>query len=266
MSDAKPITGREYWNALWQGGRPLSPINPHKRGLRNYAYRHLHQAFAAVLADANPGGKQLIEIGCGGSRWLAYFHHTHGCQISGIDYSRQGCAATQTLLDQLGITGNIIEGDFLAPPADQTGKFHFAFSNGLVEHFTDTVAAVTACATFLKPGGLMITLVPNMTGPLGWLQRFFDRPLYEKHVPLTREHLAQAHTEAGLEVISSTYVLLAHLGVIQFGALERLLGNRPLQVMKIALSAPIWALGPRLGLRPNRFTSPFVMCLARKRG
>lgn len=266
MSDARPITGREYWNALWQGSRPLSPIDPHKGGLRNYAYRHLHMAFSTVLAGENPNGKQLIEIGCGGSRWLAYFRRTHGCHISGIDYSPQGCAATQALLDRQDIAGEIVQGDLFAPPAEHLNKFDFVVSNGLIEHFADTAAALNACAAFLKAGGLMITLVPNMTGPLGWLQRFFDQPLYEKHVPLTQEQLARAHTEAGLDVVDCRYVLLAHLGVIQFGALERLIGSRPAQVIKIALSAPIWALGPQLGMQPNRITSPFVLCIARKKG
>lgn len=266
MTHARPITGREYWNTLWQGGRSLAPIDPHRRGPRNYAYRHLHQIFADALGAENPAGKKLIEIGCGGSRWLAYFHRTHGCQISGIDYSPQGCAATQDLLHRMGIAGDIMQGDLFDPPSDQIEKFDFVFSNGLVEHFADTASAVSACAAYLKPGGMMITLVPNMTGPLGQLQRLFDRALYEKHVPLTREQLAQAHAAAGLEVLSSHYVLLAHLGVIQFGALERLLGSHPLQAVKIALSAPLWAVGPWLGLRPNRFTSPFVMCLARKAG
>ncbi len=266
MTDAEPITAKQYWNALWQDGRPLSPINPYKGGLRNYAYRHLHQVFKSVLENELPDGKKLIELGCGGSRWLAYFHRTHGCQISGIDYSPQGCAATQNLLDRMGIAGNIIQGDLFNPPTEQLSAFDFAFSNGLIEHFADTAAAVRACAVFLKPGGLMITLVPNMTGPPGQLQRFFDRALYEKHVPLSCEQLTRAHLEAGLEIVSHSHVMLAHLGVIQFGALERLLGSRPLQVLKIALSAPIWTLGPRLGLRPNRYTSPFILCVARKAG
>ncbi|MEQ1890325.1 MAG: class I SAM-dependent methyltransferase [Alphaproteobacteria bacterium] len=264
MTDARPITRREYWNALWRDGRPLAPIDPYKGGLRNYAYRHLHRAFAAALVSENPAGKSLIEIGCGGSRWLPYFHRIHGCRISGIDYSPEGCAATKALMNRLGIDGNIIEGDFLTPPADQLGRFDIVLSNGLVEHFSDTAAAVAACAAFLAPGGLMITLVPNMTGPLGRLQKLFDGPLYAKHVPLSSGQLAQAHGDAGMTIISSSYALIAHLGVLQFGAVERALGSRPLQVLKIALSGPFWALGACFGLRPNRITSPFVLCLARK--
>lgn len=264
MTGAKPITAQDYWNALWQSARPLAPIDPARRGMRNYAYRHLHLVFSEALAGEAPRGKKLIELGCGASRWLPYFYQQHGCEISGLDYSQPGCAAVRGLLDRMGVSGDIRQGDIFNPPTDQLSAFDFVFSNGLMEHFAGTAAAVRACAAFLKPGGMMITLIPNMTGPLGYLQKIFDRPLYEKHVPLNREQLAQAHAGAGLEIIKSDYVLLAHLGVIQFGALERALGSRALQPFKIALSAPLWALGPWLGLRPNRITSPFVLCLARK--
>lgn len=266
MNDAGPITHKDYWNSLWRQARPLSPIDPHKGGLRNYVYRHLHAVFAAALAGENPHGKRLIEIGCAGSRWLAYFHQYHGCRIAGLDYSPPGCAAAQALLDQVGIQGQILQADMFHPPAEHLAQYDFVFTNGLIEHFTDTAGAIAACAAFLKPGGMMITLVPNMTGPPGRLQRLFDRVLYEKHVPLSRENLAGAHADAGLEVLTAEYVLLAHLGVIQFGALERNIGSRPLQVVKLALSAPLWALGPVLGLKPNAVTSPFVLCLSRKPG
>lgn len=265
MSGAKPITERSYWNALWQTSSALRPIDPHKGGLRNYAYRQLHRKFSALLSTESPHGKQLMEIGCGGSRWLGYFNKVHGCAVSGIDYSPQGCAATRALLERMQIPADILQEDFLNPPPDHLHKYDFVFSNGLVEHFSDTAAAIAACAAFLAPGGMMITLVPNMTGPLGWLQRLFDPPLYQKHVPLRKEDLAAAHDAAGLHILASEYLLLAHLGVLQFGAIERLMGARPLQLVKIAVSAPVWALGPPLGLRPNRLTSPFVLCVARKR-
>ncbi|HAK62570.1 MAG TPA: hypothetical protein DCO82_04935 [Alphaproteobacteria bacterium] len=170
----------------------------------------------------------------------------------------------QEMLERLSVEHHIVTGDVFDPPADFPGGFDFVFSNGLLEHFTDTPGAVAACAAFLRPGGLMITLIPNMTGAPGWLQRFFDRELYEKHVPLDCAQLAEAHRQAGLEITASHYVMLAHLGVIQFGAMERLIGARPLQVLKLALSAPLWGLGPLLGMRPNHITSPFILCAARK--
>lgn len=264
MTQAKPITEPDYWNALWRGQAALRPIDPHKGGLRNYAYRQLHQAFQQLLIPEQPRDKEFIELGCGGSRWLGYFQQTYGCKISGMDYSPQGCAMTQDLLQRMHVAADIMQGDISNPPTDHLKKYDFVFSNGLIEHFADTAAAVRACAAFLKPGGLMITLVPNMTGPLGGLQRAFDRNLYEKHVPLSVEDLARAHEAAGLRITASAYLLLAHLGVLQFGGVERLIGARLLQVVKIALSAPLWAAGPLFGLRPNSWTSPFILCAARK--
>ena len=49
MKTAGPVTEAGYWNALWRGRPALQPIDPHKGGLRNYAYRHLHREFMALL-------------------------------------------------------------------------------------------------------------------------------------------------------------------------------------------------------------------------
>ena len=264
MRDAKPITDQAYWDQEWGRVAKLRPINPLRPGLRNYVNRKLHEFYTSAFAGTEPRGKQLIEMGCGGSRWLPYYRAAFGCEITGLDYSHIGCIAAKALLDDLQMPGKIIQGDMFKPPVGLHGKFDYLVSNGLVEHFADTGAAVAACAAFLKPGGLMITSVPNMTGPLGWLQRLFDSELYEKHVPLSRADLALAHGHAGLEIVSCDYVMLAHLGVLQFGALQRITGPRIAQVIKVAISSPVWLIGPRLGMKPNRYTSPYIFCVARK--
>lgn len=261
---ANPITERAFWDSNWGASGRLRPVNPLLPGLRNYVNRQLHQFFKGVFAGAAPQGKRLLELGCGGSRWLPYFRATYGCEITGLDYSPIGCVAAQALLDDLDMQGHIVQCDLFDPPAEFLNAFDFLWSNGLIEHFSGTQAAVAACAAYLKPGGVMITLVPNMTGPIGWLQRLFDSELYEKHVPLSRADLALAHGHTGLEILSCDYVLLAHLGVLQLGVIERILGRQIAQALKIVLSAPVWLLGPWLGLKPNRFTSPYVICVARK--
>ena len=52
-------------------------------------------------------------------------------------------------------------------------------------------------------------MVPNMTGWLGALQKRLNRPIYELHVPLTPASLAQAHADAGLDVLEACYVSTA---------------------------------------------------------
>lgn len=261
---AGAITDRAYWDRVWAGAGTFRPIDPHARGLRNYVNRALHAFFTRTLAENPQPGRNFIEIGCGASRWLAYFHQQFGFAVSGLDYSAQGCASARQLLTHLAVPGEIFRADMFDPPEELIGRFDILWSNGLVEHFADTATACKACAAFLAPGGLMITLVPNMTGPLGRLQKWFNPALYAKHVPLDKAMLEHAHAQAGLKVLSCDYVLPAHLGILHLGALERLLGARPAQVLKIALTLPI-----RLGLAllrrgPNRITSPYLICVGRK--
>ena len=261
---AGAITDRAYWDGVWAGAGTFRPIDPAAPGPRNYVNRALHAVFTRTIRENPPPGPHFIEIGCGASRWLAYFHQQFGFAVSGLDYSAEGCASAQRLLTTLAVPGEVFRADMFDPPEALIGRFDILWSNGLVEHFADTATACEACATFLRPGGLMITLVPNMTGPLGRLQKCFNPALYAKHVPLDKAMLARAHAQAGLTILSCDYALPAHLGVLHLGRIERLLGARPAQALKIALTLPI-----RLGLAllrrgPNRITSPYLICVARK--
>lgn len=262
--DGAPITDIAYWDGVWTHVRPVKGIDPRACGPRNYVNRHLHQFFQDTFETFPPQGRQLVEVGCGASKWLPYFRTEFGFEITGIDYSEHGCKASRMLLEHLHVDGEIVQADIFDPPPEMLSKFDVLWTNGLVEHFTDTGAIIEACGALLKPGGLMITLVPNMTSLPGRLQRWFNRPLYEKHVPLDCGALAHAHRHAGLDVLSSTYVLVAHWGVLHLGALERKIGPLPAQALKIALGVPFWVIGPLIGMRPNRFTSPYLICVARR--
>src|SRR5262249_589370 len=84
--------------------------------------------------------------------------------------------------------------------------FDAVVSFGVVEHFVPTSRVVLALARFIRPGGVVVTIVPNMAGWLGALQKRLDRGIYELHVPLTPLSISQAHEEAGLEVLDARYV------------------------------------------------------------
>ena len=71
------------------------------------------------------------------------------------------------------------------PPDDMKGQYDLVMSFGVVEHFKDTTACLKACAAFVKPGGQMFTMIPNMTGLVGSLQKIIDRNVYDIHVPLS---------------------------------------------------------------------------------
>jgi SAM-dependent methyltransferase len=147
----------------------------------------------------------LLEIGCGGSRWLPFFAN-HGFRVAGIDYSALGCEQARMILDREHTSGDIYERDAFGANPDLVGSFDVVVSFGVVEHFRDTTEPVRAFARYLKPRGLMISTCPNMTGMLGFSQKLLNRSVYDSHVPLTAERLRRAHEVAGLTVTYCGYV------------------------------------------------------------
>ncbi|TXF13352.1 class I SAM-dependent methyltransferase [Pelomicrobium methylotrophicum] len=262
MVDDRAKAPRSYWEELWQSGGIPQPVDPEDQSLGNFVNRRLHLFFSHFFASQDiPAGSRLIEFGCARSQWLPYFHRQFGCSVTGIDYTAIGCRMAEEVLVMAGVPGEIYCADIYHPPQQLLGKYDIGVSFGLIEHFPETAQAVSACAAFLKPGGWLITIIPNITGLPGWLQRQLDSSVYEIHVPLTAEALAQAHHRAGLVVHRSTFFLFFNGGVLvtKNRVFRRLLwwGSKALFWFEDRLYMPLPA---------NRWTSPYILCTARRPG
>lgn len=110
-----------------------------------------------------------------------------------------------------------------------------------------------------------MTLVPNLTGILGRYQRLLDRKLFEAHVPLSAERLAQAHNDAGLEVESALYLLPFGLEVTGIETWGHGVAGLTVKIINAAVTRLIRFVDDHIvRLKPNRWTSPYVVCIARK--
>lgn len=268
MSPASPETGdrtgAQFWDQWWQRSRLPPPIDPHRSGLKNYPFRKLHESFERVFRGQATKGQKLIEIGAAQSAWLPCFAKSFGFRVAGIDRSELGCERARVMLGREGVSGEIRCADFFSPPADWLQAFDVGVSFGVVEHFEDTAGALSAIARFLKPGGRMITLIPNMTGMLRAWQRRLDRALCDAHVPLDRERLAAAHGQAGLQVESCEYLLPLALEVLNVESWPRRLPYWIVVRTHGVISRAVWLLDGALHFRPNRWSSPYILCVARK--
>jgi hypothetical protein len=107
-----------------------------------------------------------------------------------------------------------------------------------VEHFVDGISAVRALAQFLKPGGLMLTVIPNLIGLWGKVQRRLDRSVYDLHVLYTPSSLDELHRRAELDVVESARF---------FGGFGPLVMNAPVlaqgypRLHRVAVGA-MWAI------------------------
>jgi SAM-dependent methyltransferase len=256
-------TSREFWDGVWAQQGAASALDPTSPALVRHYDRMLDQAIAASLAHWGGRAASLIELGCGGSVYLPYFALRYGLAVAGLDYSDQGCARARAILDAHGAAGEIVEGDLFSPPEALRGRFDIVFSMGLLEHFDDTAAAVAAGAAFLRPGGLMLSIVPNMTGLPGLLQRALDPALYAVHVPLDAAALAAAHEAAGLAVLEARYLMTLNLYVLHYRN-EASAAGLAFRALRAGFMRAVWAAERGAGRSlPHHLTSPYVLCAAR---
>jgi 2-polyprenyl-3-methyl-5-hydroxy-6-metoxy-1,4-benzoquinol methylase len=258
--------GKEYWDQLYVPERRPEAINPRDTSLRNYIARRFHRFFEKNLSAMKD--KELLEVGCGGSQYLPYFSKEFGLHVTGLDYSELGCEAAERVLAAEGVAGEIVCANFFDAPQSLAGKFDVVVSMGVVEHFVDTAACIAAIAKLVKPGGVILTTIPNMRGLTGALQKAFDRDLFNKHVPLNREMLLRAHEQAGLIVEECDYFVFNNFFVI---AIQPDHPGSFMRRMKVFLarclhyvSGAIWVFETAFhNVPPIRFVSPFIVCVAR---
>ncbi len=258
---------KEYWDLLWQEGNLPRAVNPRDRSLKN----HVDLEFDALFRRTFAAEKRvrhvpdLAELGCARSAWLPYFAMEFGFRVTGVDYSPAGCDQARAILVKEGVDGDVVCADIFAPPPHLLNRFDYVVSFGLVEHFEATHECVRSCGAFLKPGGKMITVILNMNGLVGWLQKTLGREVFDVHVPLSREELRRAHEVAGLEVLNCGYFCFLNFGVLNLNQIRRsLLGLWASRALN-GISAATWLL-ERFGLRlaANRVTSPYVVCVSTK--
>lgn len=250
-----PKSNVGYWDEFWRRASGQTQDS--------YYWRRLDRAFTKALAPLATQGMRLIEVGVGGSEYLPYLHRRFGFRVGGIDYSETGCVAAKKLLETTETPGDIRQADMFEPPADLLGQADVVISMGLVEHFAETARAVGACAAFTRPGGLVITVIPNMSGLYGKLCKVFNRAVFDTHVPLDLKQLMQAHHDCGLRDVSGEY-LLGLPGVIDGARYEPVRLRRYLRKLVYPCSRAYWALEEKgFGVPENPYSSPYMICVAR---
>jgi SAM-dependent methyltransferase len=254
----------EYWERIWHDSPLPRAVEPERDTLRNSSYHQFHLLFSKYMRCQDD--RRVIEFGCAQSIWLAYFASHYGFKIAGIDYSATACEKARAVLARAGVEGEIVQGDFLQPPDRLLGACDFGVSYGVVEHFDDTAACLAAFRRYLKPGGILITIIPNLAGALGVLQKLLNRRIYDIHVPLDAHGLADAHRRAGLEVIDSDYLVCSNFGIITLGddALPFAGLRRFARSALMGISAAAWVIDRyAVSLPAIRMFSPYVACVAR---
>lgn len=239
--------GKSHWDSVWDAGELPQPVDPTDMHPRNRLNRVFAAHFDRVLGRL-PAGARVLEVGCARSAWLPYFARRYPVAVAGIDYSEAGCEAEREILRRAEVSAEVVLADLFDPPEELLGAFDVVLSLGVVEHFDDTAGAIGAIARLAKPGGTVVTTIPNLTGSLGFLLRTMNRDVFEIHQPLSVAELDAAHRDAGLRIESSGYLLSTNFGVVNLhglpeGPRKRRLAFALLQLTR--LSKLVWMFEDR---------------------
>ncbi len=157
----------DWWDGIWIQESTLKQLNFLRRII--FLYLEVTGMLSKFINKYQKQGEQysFMELGCGGSSYLPYLAKKYdNLQLFGIDKSLVGCKLAVT-----GIKGglskvNVVQGDVLQIPL-KSDKFDIVFSLGLIEHFDHPEKILKKHVDLLKPGGLLICVVPNVFGIQG---------------------------------------------------------------------------------------------------
>jgi 2-polyprenyl-3-methyl-5-hydroxy-6-metoxy-1,4-benzoquinol methylase len=182
--------------------RLAHPFLPDPARLRD---RRLLALFHDPIALAP--GADVLEIGCGRSPWLPHLARA-GYRVTGIEREASAAELARANLQGAGVPGSIRWGDGFRTVGhpDLLGRFDLVFSMGLLEHFVDAPARLAALRRYLKPGGRILTTVPNLHGVNWLLQWLGGRDRLERHVGHDARTLVRDHEHAAFETVAWGYV------------------------------------------------------------
>ena len=208
------LTDKRFWESFYAGKKIKKKQNS------SIINRQLKKIFTEML---HLNGATLIEFGCGNSQWLPYFKSQFNCRIAGIDYSKRGLELLRSRLKIHDIDAELYEEDFIsALPQDLNEQFDIASSFGVIEHFESPSAVLKIFSKVVKNEGIIITVIPKLTGLQGAMQKIINKDIFLKHNILNMREFIEEHRKAGFNVFFSSETGLITLG-INFGAKLKLL-------------------------------------------
>jgi SAM-dependent methyltransferase len=149
---------------LAAGTRRVEEIQADKQSVWDAFYRDYPSHQSQLLPWENefvdrfvPPGVAVLLIGCGSGRDLLPLAE-RGCQMTGIDPSREGLTIAERLLHARGLSATLIRGFFENLTVTQTfdvAIFSY-YCYGEMPMATRRIAALTKAAALLKPGGHVV--------------------------------------------------------------------------------------------------------------
>ena len=202
--------GRTYWKQVWS-----EKININEVDINYYTNNLMHKLYSKYLKKNK--NKTICEIGCALSPYLLYFNKYFNYQICGFDYEKESVEKTEFIYQKMGYKANIYYHDFFNESIE---KYDILTSFGVFEHFKDLDKSIIHTKKYLKENGIILTVIPNMNGIVGFLQKTLNKKVYDIHIPYTKEDMFLSHERAGYKTLFCDYYGIYQGGVININNIK----------------------------------------------
>jgi 2-polyprenyl-3-methyl-5-hydroxy-6-metoxy-1,4-benzoquinol methylase len=242
-----------YWKEVWNKKEQIDKID-----INYYTNKLLYELFKKYLNYDNQ--KNTCEIGCAMSSYLLFFNDYFGYKINGFDYEKHSVEKTKYVYEKMGYTCNIFYHDVFD---DYNGeKFDILTSFGVFEHFENLENSISHTRKYLKNKGIIITLIPNMNGIVGFLQKKFNKKVYDIHIPYIKEDILKAHEQNNYKTLFCDYYGLYQFGVVNINGIKY--ENFYRKIFSIP-GKPFYYFNKLLKVRlDSKYISPYIIYIGKK--
>lgn len=249
------LTTKQHWDQVWNRqvvGSGDGAQGPLRRGLRRLLgprVRALKNAYDNVQLWHHlyprslplEAGRKVIEVGSAPGLRVVEFQERLGYVPFGVEYSDTGVEVNRRVFQSHGLPPeNVIHADFFDPGFQDSHRerFDVVMSWSFLEHFSDPLQTVKLHVNLLKPGGILIIMVPNLRGVYGPLVRFFRPDWFQIHnlEIMDRRRFAALFDAAGLSPI-----FCGHHGLFSFQKLQAAPGSPKRHLLRLlfAIQLPL---------------------------
>lgn len=183
------LSDNNYWNDLYKGFRLSAFINKITSFLssvpflQNYSYFFLWKVIFPKYLHQNPS-LSIMEVGSAPGYNLIDFHKKFGYLPFGVEYTTSGAGINRKLFRSNNINPeNVILNDFLSEDFlnEFSNRFDIVSSFGFIEHFDHPEMIIQNHLRLLKPGGILVIQIPNLSGMNNKFSYFFNKEILAIH-------------------------------------------------------------------------------------
>lgn len=141
----------------------------------NYSQHLFYETILRKYVASMPKGSTIFELGSAPGGNLLGMWQRYGLEPYGVEYSEEGLEENRRNFKVFGLDGSrIYQADIfdLEFQALHREEFDVVFSRGLIEHFDRPEESVAVHLQFLRKGGLLFVVIPNLRG-IHWLFTWF---------------------------------------------------------------------------------------------